>query len=124
MELPFEIRFLPCKPPKVGFFELAHRSPHYPSWTNVKCPHWTRPMCFAISFVLMTTLVELWNISRWNCWSTPRHLRSLCNGPKSWNNVSWPTCPFHELVAFTQVHSTFCFQMQPTFHLALGLFQL
>ncbi len=53
--------------------------------------------------------------------STPPHLWSLCNGPKSWDNVSWPTFPFHVLATFALSHLTSCFQMPLTFHFALGL---
>ncbi len=80
-------------------------------------------MCVAISLVLMITLVEWRNISRWYYQSTPPHPWSLCNGPKSWGNVSQPTFPFHVLATFAPFHSTFCFQMQPAFHLALELFR-
>jgi len=66
-------------------------------------------------------LVEWQSISKWRCWSTP-HLWNLCNGPGSWNNVSWPTFPFHALTTFVSSRSTSCFQMPPAFHFALGLF--
>ncbi len=77
-------------------------------------------MCLAISLVLMTTLVELQSISRWHYQSTPPH---LCNGPKSWGNVSHPTFPFHVLATFALSCSTFCFQMPPAFYFALGFFR-
>jgi len=81
-------------------------------------------MCLAISLVLMTTLVGWQSISRWHYRSTPPHLWSLCNGPKSWGSVSLPTFPFRVLTTFTPFRSTFCFQMPMAFHLTLGLLQL
>ncbi len=80
-------------------------------------------MCLAISLDLMTTLVKWQSISRWHYRSTPPHLWSLCNGPKSWNNVSQPTFPFQVLATFIPFHSIFCSQMPLAFHLALGLFR-
>jgi hypothetical protein len=71
----------------------------------------------------MTTLVEWWSISRWHCRFTPPHLWSLCHGPKSWDNVSWPTFPFHVLATFVSSRSTFCSQMPFAFLLALGFLQ-
>ncbi len=91
------------------------------SQAYVECPHWTKPTCLAISLVLMTILVKWQSISRWHCQSTPPHLWSLCNGPKSWNNVSRPTFPFHVLATFVSSNSISCFQMPLAFHLALGL---
>ncbi len=64
------------------------------------CRMSTLNMCLAISFVSMTTLVELQSISRWHCWSTPPHLWSLYNGPNFWGNLSQSTFPFHELATF------------------------
>ncbi len=62
--------------------------------------------------------------SRWHCRSKPPHFWSLCNGLKSWNNVSRPTFPSCVLATFAPSHSISYFQMPPAFHLALGLFQL
>ncbi len=115
--------FPPCTPSYVNICNLAQLAPCFPSWACVECPHWTRLMCITISLILMTTLVEWENISRWHCRLTPPHLWSLCNGPKSWDNVSWPIFPFYVLATFTLPCSTCCFKMQPTFHLALWLFQ-
>ncbi len=84
------------------------------------CPRWKRPMCLAISFVLRTTWVEWQSTSRSHCRSAPPHPWSLCNGPKFWDNVSWPTFLFHGLATFVLSHSTSCFQKPPAFHLALG----
>ncbi len=98
-----------------------HRAPHFPSRAYVECPHWTKLVCLTISLILMTTLVEWQSISWWHCQSTPPHLWSLCNDPKSWDNVWRPTFPFHVSATFVPSHSTFYSRMPPAFHLALGL---
>ncbi len=97
VKLHFEVLFHPHTPLWVDVFDLAHRALRSPSWACVKCPHWTMLMCLAISFVLMTTWVEWQSTSRSHCWSTPPHPWSLCNGPKSWDNVWRPTFPSHVL---------------------------
>ncbi len=101
-----------------------HRALCSPFWACAKCPHWTMPMCLAISLVLMTTWVEWQSTSRSHCRSKPPHPWSLCNGPKSWDNVWPPTFPSRVLATFPPSHSTSCFQMPPVFLLALGLLQL
>ncbi len=123
VKLPFEVLFLPHTPLKVGVSHLAHRALRSPSWACVGCPYWTMPMCLAISLVLMTTWVEWQNTSRSHCRSTLPHPWSLCNGPKSWDNVWWPTFPSHVLATFTPFCSASYSQM-PLVFLALGLLQL
>jgi len=98
-----------------------HQTLCSPSRAYAGYPHWTMPMCLAILFVLMTTWVELQTTSRSHCRSTPPHPWSLCNGPKSWNNVWQPTSLFHVLATFAPSHSTACSQMPSIFLLSLGV---
>ncbi len=101
-----------------------HQALCSPFRAYVECPHWTMPMCLAISLVLMTTWVKWQSTSRSHCRSKPPHPSSLYNGPKSWDKVWQPTFPYYVLATFAPSHSTSYSQMPPVFLLALGLLQL